>query len=38
MMRLGFTVAAFNVLINWDGPLALGDDGKYHPSIARFSL
>ena len=35
--RLGFTMAAFNLLVNWDG-LDLGDDGKYHPSIARFSL
>jgi hypothetical protein len=35
--HLGLAMAAFNVLINWDG-LPLGDDKKYHPSIARFNL
>ena len=35
--RLGYTMAAFNVMIGWDG-LDVGEDGKYHPSIAQFSL
>ena len=37
MTRLAYTVAASDVLIGWDG-LGAGDDGKYNPSIARFSL
>ncbi len=36
-MRLAFTVAAFNVLVQWDG-LPLDDHGEAHLSIAQFSL
>jgi hypothetical protein len=35
--RLAYTMAAFNVLVQWRG-LALGKDGRYHPSIAEFGL
>jgi hypothetical protein len=35
--RLGYTMAAFNVLVQLRG-LTLGDDGIYHPSIAKYSL
>ena len=35
--RLAFTVAAFNLLAQWRG-MDLGADGKYHLSIAEFSL
>ena len=36
-MRLAFTVALFNVLVQWDG-LPLDAHGRAHRSIARFSL
>jgi hypothetical protein len=36
-MRLAVTVAAFNVLVPWDG-LPLDDHGEAHLSIAQFSL
>jgi hypothetical protein len=36
-MRLALTVAAFNVLAQWDG-LPLDDHGEAHLSIAQFSL
>lgn len=35
--RLGFTMAAFNLLVQWDG-LKPEEDGQVHLSIARFSL
>jgi hypothetical protein len=35
--RLAYTVAAFNLLVQWRG-LELGDDGNYHLSIAEFNL
>ena|SRR5438552_376793 len=35
--RLAYTMAAFNVLVQWHG-LELGEDGRYHPSIAEFAL
>jgi hypothetical protein len=35
--RLGYTMAAFNVLVQLNG-LNIGDDGNYHSSIANFSL
>jgi hypothetical protein len=35
--RLGFTMAAFNLLVQWDG-LKPDEDGQVHLSIARFSL
>jgi hypothetical protein len=35
--RLAYTVAAFNVLAQWDG-LGPDADGRIHLSIARFSL
>jgi hypothetical protein len=35
--RLAFTMAAFNVLAQWDG-LRPDPDGRLHLSIARFSL
>lgn len=35
--RLAYTVAVFNVLVQWDG-LAIDDDGNVHLSIAEFSL
>jgi len=37
MMRLGFTMAMFNVLVLWDG-LPVDEDGVIHLSIAQFSL
>jgi hypothetical protein len=36
-MRLAFTVAAFNVLVQWDG-LPLDDHGEVRLSLAQFSL
>ena len=36
-MRLAFTVALFNVLVQWDG-LPLDEHGEAHLSIAQFSL
>jgi len=36
-MRLAFTVALFNILVQWDG-LTLDEHGRTHRSIARFSL
>ncbi|NJM05233.1 hypothetical protein HC891_01855 [Candidatus Gracilibacteria bacterium] len=35
--RLPFTLAAFNLLVQWDG-LPIDDQGRIHVSIARFSL
>ncbi|HWP45728.1 MAG TPA: hypothetical protein VNM22_01080, partial [Candidatus Limnocylindrales bacterium] len=35
--RLAFTMAMFNVLVQWDG-LQVNDDGFVPLSIARFSL
>jgi hypothetical protein len=35
--RLGFTMALFNVLVQWHG-LHPGEDGFVHLSIAEFSL
>ena len=35
--RLGFTMAAFNLLVQWDG-LKLDENGVVHLSIAEFSL
>jgi hypothetical protein len=35
--RLAFTMAAFNILTQWDG-LAFDEDGFIHLSIAEFSL
>lgn len=37
MARLAFTLAMFNVLVQWDGLLP-DDDGIIHLSIAQFSL
>jgi hypothetical protein len=37
MARLAFTMAIYNVLVQWDG-LQPDDDGIIHLSIARFSL
>jgi hypothetical protein len=34
--RLAYTVAAFNLLVQWRG-LELGADGNHHLSIAEFS-
>jgi len=36
-MRLAFTVALFNILVQWDG-LPLDAQGRVHRSIAPFSL
>ncbi|HZS89598.1 MAG TPA: transposase [Chloroflexota bacterium] len=36
-MRLAFSVALFNVLVQWDG-LSFDEDGCVHRSIAQFSL
>jgi hypothetical protein len=36
-MRLAFSVALFNVLVQWDG-LSLDALGRAHRSIAQFSL
>jgi len=36
-MRLAFTVALFNVLVQWDG-LPLDEHGEAHLSLAQFSL
>ncbi len=36
-MRLAFTVALFNILVQWDG-LSLDEHGHTHRSIAQFSL
>jgi hypothetical protein len=35
--RLAFTMAAFNILVQWNG-LPVDADGKVHLSIAEFSL
>ena len=35
--RVGFTMALFNILVQWDG-LSIEDDGFVPLSIARFSL
>jgi hypothetical protein len=35
--RLGYTMAAFNLLVQFHG-LNLGEDGNFYPSIAQFSL
>jgi hypothetical protein len=35
--RLAFTLAVFNVLVQWDG-LPIDEDGNVHLSIAEFSL
>lgn len=35
--RLAFTLAAFNLLVQWDG-LEVDDQGRIHLSIAEFSL
>lgn len=35
--RLAFTMAVFNILVQWDG-LPVDQDGKIHLSIAQFSL
>ncbi len=35
--RLAFTMAAFNLLVQWDG-LKPDDNGRVHLSIAKFSL
>jgi hypothetical protein len=35
--RLAYTMAAFNVLVQWHG-LPLKPDGRYHPSIAPYGL
>jgi len=35
--RLAFTLAAFNLLVQWDG-LPVDEHGRTHLSIARFSL
>ncbi len=35
--RLAYTMAVFNVLVQWDG-IAVDDDGNVHLSIAEFSL
>ncbi len=35
--RLGFTMAVFNLLVQWDG-LPVDDDGFVPLSIAQFSL
>ena len=37
MARLAFTMALFNVLVQWDG-LPVDDNGVIHLSIAQFSL
>jgi hypothetical protein len=37
MTRLAFTMAVFNVLVQWDG-LQPDEDGVIHLSIAQFSL
>lgn len=35
--RLAYTMAVFNVLVQWDG-IAMDEDGNVHLSIAEFSL
>jgi hypothetical protein len=35
--RLAFTLAAFNILVQWHG-LPVDDEGNIHLSIAEFSL
>jgi hypothetical protein len=35
--RLAFTIAAFNILVQWDG-FPVDNDGNIHLSIAEFSL
>ncbi len=35
--RLAFTMAIFNILVQWDG-IPVDDDGSVHFSIAQFSL
>lgn len=35
--RLAYTMALFNVLVQWDG-IAVDDDGNIHLSIAEFAL
>ena len=35
--RLAFTMAAFNILVQWDG-FPMDNDGNIHLSIAKFSL
>ena len=35
--RVGFTMALFNILVQWDG-LSIEDDGFVPLSIAQFSL
>ena len=35
--RLAYTMAVFNLLVQWDG-IAVDDDGNVHLSIAEFSL
>jgi hypothetical protein len=37
LARLSFTMALFNVLVQWDG-LPVDDDGTIPLSIAQFSL
>jgi hypothetical protein len=37
LARLSFTMALFNVLVQWDG-LPIDDDGTIPLSIAQFSL
>jgi hypothetical protein len=37
LARLAFTMALFNVLVQWDG-LKPDEDGVSHLSIAEFSL
>lgn len=35
--RLGFTLALFNILVQWDG-FPVDTDGNIHLSIAKFGL
>lgn len=35
--RLAYTMAAFNILVQWDG-LPVDDDGNVRLAIAQFSL
>jgi hypothetical protein len=37
-MRLAFLLAAFNLLVQWDGALPRDDSAAVHRSLARFSL
>jgi hypothetical protein len=37
-MRLGFVMATFNLLVQWDGDLPREDPGYVHRSLAQFSL